>query len=421
MRIFRGLTFMALLILAAISFLLLLLPSLILLPVPIARVIKWRRVYHDYLSNIYLEFVSAMVMHPWIGGTKIMIYTKTPQIIEDRGALLLCNHRTRVDYIYGAWCYASLLNSTSNGVSNLNSSLRFILKDSLKSVPVFGWVMQTLLYVFVSRNNKDADVGHIGETTEYLCNSGERPTMFLFPEGTDLSPSNKAKNKEYAEKEKLPVMDYVLYPKVAGLLTLLNSLRGRGAALHDITIAYTDHTQGKRTNEKMILMGQMPTEIHLCVRRFDVDQVPNDRQMLKRWLEGSFGTKERLLRSFYENNSKVPLRPVVDPNSQSTSTVLNTPEVEYWPKPIPLKVDLVRPLCIGFLWILCLIVGLTFISWVRWLLVILCIVCTAVRGFFNGFDAIELSLHRDMMENESKMEQSDSSQSHISQKDIKRD
>lgn len=327
-----------------------------------------------------------------------------------------------MDYMYGAWCYASLLNSTSDGVSNLNSTLRFILKDSLKSVPVFGWVMQTLLYVFVSRKGKDQDVEHIGKTTEYLCNTGERPTMFLFPEGTDLSPSNKAKSKVYAEREGLPEMDYVLYPKVSGLLTMLDSLRGYGAALHDITIAYTDHTRGKRTNEKMIIMGQMPSEIHLCVRRFDVDQLANDRQLLKRWLIGSFATKERLLRSFYENGSKVPLRPAVDPDSQSSGTVLNTPKLEYWPNPVPLKVNLTRPLCIGLLWIISLIVGLTFISWVRWLLVILCIVCTAVRSFFGGFDAIELSLHGHMMENEGKMERSGSSQSSLSgQETLKRD
>jgi len=47
----------------------------------------------------------------------------------------------------------------------------------------------------------------------------------LFPEGTDLSPSNVIRSNKYAEKNNLPNYKYVLHPKTTGFVFLADTMR----------------------------------------------------------------------------------------------------------------------------------------------------------------------------------------------------
>ena len=87
--------------------------------------------------------------------------------------------------MFAGWCYSSYF--------NLNSNLRVILKESLRSVPLFGWGMQIMMYIFLSRK-KEKDVPYIRKMLSYLLCTGCTPSLFLFPEGTDLNESNKKKS-----------------------------------------------------------------------------------------------------------------------------------------------------------------------------------------------------------------------------------
>ena len=44
------------------------------------------------------------------------------------------------------------------------------------------------------------------------------PSVLLFPEGTDLSDSMRARSNAFAKERGLPEHSYVLYPKSAGKL-----------------------------------------------------------------------------------------------------------------------------------------------------------------------------------------------------------
>lgn len=54
-----------------------------------------------------------------------------------------------------------------------------------------------------------------------MTGSGCTPSIFLFPEGTDLSESNKIKSNTFARENNLPLLEYVLYPKPSGLLQVI--------------------------------------------------------------------------------------------------------------------------------------------------------------------------------------------------------
>ncbi len=372
LKLVRGVTFFWLLALGVTSFLVLLTPSIVLMLVPLSPVVSLRRWYGDLLVGLFLDYSAVGLL--MLGGTKVSLYTNEKEIFNDRGTLLLCNHRTRVDWMYAGWVY--------NMMCRNNKTLRFIMKDELRAVPVFGWVMQIVMCIFLNRKNKERDLMELTQKAKYLQSSGARPSVFLFPEGTDLSPESVAKAHVFAKERQLPLLDYVLYPKVAGMCALLHAMKGNGGAVHDITIAYEDHVKGQRTNEKSIFSGQYPKHIHLCVRRFELDDLPSDKHMAERWLKGSFLKKERLLKSFYESDHVVP---------QDRSS--GNKDVEVWPP----KVHTPDPSMLSFFivlgWDVCLVLGMAYVPEMRWLLFALIVVCTAVKSLFRGFDVLELGMH----------------------------
>lgn len=73
--------------------------------------------------------------------------------------------------------------------------------------------LQMLLYVFMARN-KAKDVRRVRDISEYLVGLNAPVTLLIFPEGTDLSPSNHEKSLQFAKKEGLEEYQYLLHPKV---------------------------------------------------------------------------------------------------------------------------------------------------------------------------------------------------------------
>lgn len=87
--------------------------------------------------------------------------------------------------MFAGWYYAFHL--------NLNADLRVILKESLRSVPIYGWSMQIMMYIFLSRK-REQDIPYIRRILSYLLCTGHAPSLLLFPEGTDLNENNKKKS-----------------------------------------------------------------------------------------------------------------------------------------------------------------------------------------------------------------------------------
>jgi 1-acyl-sn-glycerol-3-phosphate acyltransferase len=89
------------------------------------------------VACLYFHF-SAAVIH-YLCGTKIIIHSADSLFLDDRGVLMACNHRTRVDWMYAGWCYTACM-------PNNTSITSMVLKKSLKIIPIFGWCMQLMMY-----------------------------------------------------------------------------------------------------------------------------------------------------------------------------------------------------------------------------------------------------------------------------------
>ena len=149
---------------------------------------------------------NAAAMIEMIAGVNIRT-TGDLLLGTDRRILIICNHNNRLDWMF-LWCVAARV--------GLCSTLKIALKDSLRRAPFFGWAMQAFLFVFLRRNDREGDLRRIRDTLAHCIGHGDGAALLVFPEGTDLSPDNQAKDRNYAEQRGLEPYHQVLHPRTAG-------------------------------------------------------------------------------------------------------------------------------------------------------------------------------------------------------------
>eukprot|EP00288_Rhodomonas_lens_P015756 CAMPEP_0177697712 /NCGR_PEP_ID=MMETSP0484_2-20121128/4656_1 /TAXON_ID=354590 /ORGANISM="Rhodomonas lens, Strain RHODO" /LENGTH=272 /DNA_ID=CAMNT_0019208761 /DNA_START=354 /DNA_END=1172 /DNA_ORIENTATION=+ len=181
--------------------------------------------------------------------------------------------------------------------------MKIVLKDSLKSWPAFGWAMQSFMFVFLARD-KSKDLQHMEDVLSYHTSNHHPLSLVLFPEGTDLSPTNMERSNAYAAQNKLPKYKYVLHPKVVGWSRSVALLRDTCTAVYEVTIAYHDFEEGKRTSEASLLAARYPKEVHLHVQRHKMALLPEAPAELEQWCRRSFQLREKRLQQFYTGPRK---------------------------------------------------------------------------------------------------------------------
>lgn len=200
------------------------------------------------------------------------------------------------------------------------SSLKIVLKESLRQLPFIGWGMQLCQFIFLSRKWEN-DEARIAEILSYACDNNDPISMLIFPEGTDLSPQSLVRSHEYSKKNNLALYNYVMHPRYRGTLHCLRTLTERPdnqkaiTALHDVTIGY--HDNGERPVELSVLAGKQPFEIHVLVKRYDIEElrkqlgfkaaddpsrdIQAEDAAFEAWLNQRFAEKEQNLTKFYAN------------------------------------------------------------------------------------------------------------------------
>lgn len=220
--------------------------------------------------------------------------------------IVMLNHHCRVD-----WVYLFLFCARSS----LTSTLRIVLKEDLKKLPMMGSAMEHYRFLFLSRKWQD-DEPYLKDMVAYFRRTGTPTTVLIFPEGTDLSPSNVVKSQAFARENNLPVLHHVLNPRTTGLIALKNMFGEENVEeIIDCTMGYTYRKANTRPAELSLVDGTHPHRIHLLLRRYRLDSTtsPNsddlqdtapgkDDEALKRWLNTRFTEKEQLLSRFYRSN-----------------------------------------------------------------------------------------------------------------------
>ncbi|OMJ22518.1 putative acyltransferase [Smittium culicis] len=214
--------------------------------------------------------------------------------------VIMSNHQAYTDWVY-LW---SVLR-----VQNLEGSIKIILKESLKNVPIIGWGMQYFDFIFLKRNwnaDKETLEAHMRK-----INNCEFPTsLLLFPEGTTFTKNTLTKSLAFAAKSDLKIQHpkHLILPRSTGIKCCLDNLSlGKTKYLYDVTVGYSGvprdgFAEDVYSIKNIFYNEKYPKQIHINIRRFLISDIPLDEDSkFSEWLQNRFLEKDSKLDYFYKS------------------------------------------------------------------------------------------------------------------------
>jgi 1-acyl-sn-glycerol-3-phosphate acyltransferase len=219
-------------------------------------------------------------------GTRIDVTGDDVPPLES--AIVIANHQQMADI--------NFLMFLARSKSRLGD-LKWFVKKPLKYVPGIGWGMVFLDCIFVERNWA-ADRSSIERTFERLVRDRIPVWLVTFPEGTRVTPDKLEGARAYAVKRGLTPPRHVLVPRTKGFAATVHGLRGHVDAVYDVTIGYDDGVPTLWQFTKGFV-----TVAHLDVRRYPIDELPDNDEELSAWLLQRFEEKDQRLDDFYRSGA----------------------------------------------------------------------------------------------------------------------
>ncbi|XP_066563180.1 1-acyl-sn-glycerol-3-phosphate acyltransferase gamma isoform X2 [Amia ocellicauda] len=155
--------------------------------------------------------------------------------------------------------------------------------------------------------------------------------ILLYCEGTRFTEKKHQISMQVAESKCLPKLKYHLLPRTKGFTTTMQCLKGTVSAVYDVTLNFKDK---KNPSLLGILYGKK-YEADMSVRRFPVEDIPEDEKECANWLHKLYQEKDALQED-YENEGcfpgaqyKPPRRPWTVLNFLFWATVLLSPLINF--------------------------------------------------------------------------------------------
>ncbi|KAL6247469.1 hypothetical protein RBB50_005815 [Rhinocladiella similis] len=210
--------------------------------------------------------------------------------------VLIANHQIYTDWLYLWWI------AYCNG---MHGRLYIILKESLKKIPVLGWGMQFNQFIFLKRN-WEQDRPTMATALQKLNKLTDPMWLLLFPEGTNLAPSTRAKSAAWAKKNSITDTRHVLLPRSTGLHFCLEQLKESVDYIYDCTVAYEGVPRGQFAQDIFTLKagyleGRPPKSVSMHWRRFAVKDIPlHNEKAFELWLLARWREKDVLIEQWYQ-------------------------------------------------------------------------------------------------------------------------
>ncbi|XP_062959608.1 1-acyl-sn-glycerol-3-phosphate acyltransferase epsilon isoform X2 [Cynocephalus volans] len=193
------------------------------------------RLYCIYQSMVLFFFENYT-------GVQILLYGDLPKNKEN--IIYIANHQSAVD-----WIVADILAIRQNALGHV----RYVLKDGLKWLPLYGCYFSQHGGIYVKRSAKFNEKEMRKKLQSYV-NAGTPMYLVIFPEGTRYNP---------------------------GQTNRLSASQAFAA-------------------QQEFLCKECP-KIHIHIDRIDKKDVPEEQQSMRRWLHERFEIKDKLLIEFYDS------------------------------------------------------------------------------------------------------------------------
>nr|XP_054772837.1 1-acyl-sn-glycerol-3-phosphate acyltransferase epsilon-like [Lytechinus pictus] len=268
--------------------------------------VRWYQAIEDTVWATYQRVIEFFFEH--YTGVEVILYGDAEECLSKKeNVVYLSNHQTTLD-----WVVTDIVASRAGCLGRV----RYVLKDGLKYLPLYGYVFGLHGCIFVSRaKSRIAAPPSFTKVVKKLKHHRDNKIpswLVVFPEGTRFRPEKDEAIKTsqaFAFKQGLPVLHHVLSPRIRATHLCVEGFRDYAGAIYDVTIAYSN--TGERGDGPVVrkeapsmpdfLMGKCP-QIHIHIRRIALETAPSDIVEFHRWLHGVFETKDRMLADFYSED-----------------------------------------------------------------------------------------------------------------------
>ncbi|XP_042555797.1 1-acyl-sn-glycerol-3-phosphate acyltransferase epsilon [Dipodomys spectabilis] len=287
-----------------------LLPGIVLLGSAPTYVLAWgawrllsallpARVYQLVDDRLYCVYQSMVLFFfENYTGVQILLYGDLPKNKEN--VIYLSNHQSTVD-----WIVADILAVRQNALGHV----RYVLKDGLKWLPLYGCYFSRHGGIYVKRSAKFNEKEMRNKLQSYV-KAGTPMYLVIFPEGTRFSPGQTkllSASQAFSAEHGLPVLKYVLTPRIKATHVAFDSLKSYLDAIYDITVVYEGRSANwqQRQHQEPLTMTEFLckecVKIHIHVDRIDKKDVPEEQAYMRRWLHERFEIKDKLLIEFFDS------------------------------------------------------------------------------------------------------------------------
>ncbi len=234
------------------------------------------------IANAWWATCDLWGEHWW----KIDIAIVGDEIPSGENALVVANHRTMADI--------TTLFRLARHKGRLGD-LKWFVKDVVKYVPGIGWGMVFLDCIFLKRDwSRDREA--LDRTFGKFKQQEIDMWAVSFVEGTRLRPEKLKRSQAFAEERGLPRLEHLLLPRTKGFVATVQGLRDHLDAVYDTTIAYQDGAPSLW----QWAQGYVH-KVHLHVRRFPMDQLPESSEELSEWLYARYREKDARLARYVDS------------------------------------------------------------------------------------------------------------------------
>lgn len=244
----------------------------------------------EFLYGLYQKLILFFFEN--FSGAEILLYgDHGDALARKENVIFISNHQCTVD-----WLIADFLAVKQGSLGNI----RYILKDGLKYLPLYGYYFRQHSCVYVKRGGKFNEAKADKQLDLFVRN--KTPFwMVIFPEGTRYNPDLPQvleKSQEFARNRKLPLFEQVLCPRLKALKLSIDNLRPVASAVYDVTVAYSNALAlpGKSRLPGPSLADFLQGEcsrVHIHMKRIDIREIPFNEIQLQEWLMNRFLEKDR--------------------------------------------------------------------------------------------------------------------------------
>lgn len=219
------------------------------------------------------------------------------QMKNNKHNIIMANHILYTDWLY-IWIF--LLRGCDDP-----SSACFIMKDSLKRIPIIGRTMNFLGFLFLARN-AEKDVKYLKEKID--LNKEKRSNIIIFPEGTTCDVDTLQQMRQHCDSKGYLRTRYCLFPKHTGFTTILQRENVNGVL--DLTFCYEDTNYFLKQSTRPVykyytitslLLGRYPKQVALRLKYYNKRDIDLNDASIKQWLNERFYEKDDFIGDIVSN------------------------------------------------------------------------------------------------------------------------